>query len=75
MSYIYRLNETAIADENGEKYTVYGIDAVNDNGYILESHTNIFFDRLKAEKFVSLCNECELEIQVLQIMCKVQSTA
>ena len=62
MNYIYRLNETTITDENGEKYTVYGIDAVNDNGYILESHTDIFFDRLKAEEFVSLCNECELEL-------------
>ena len=29
MSYIYRLNETAIADEDGKQYTVYGIDAVN----------------------------------------------
>ncbi len=29
MSYIYRLNETAVADEDGKKYTIYGINAVN----------------------------------------------
>ncbi len=62
MSYIYRLNETTIADEDGKKYTVYGIDAVNDNEYILESYSDIFFDRIKAEEFVSLCNECGLEL-------------
>ncbi len=28
MSYIYRLNETTVADEDGKQYTVYGIDAV-----------------------------------------------
>ncbi len=54
MSYIYRLNETAVADEDGKKYTVYGIDAVTDNGYILESRSDIFFDRIKAEEFISL---------------------
>ena len=48
--------------KKSQKYTVYGIDAVNNNGYILESHTDIFFDRLKAEKFISLCNDCELEL-------------
>ena len=62
MNYIYRLNETTIADEDEKKYTVYGIDAVNDNGYILESHSDIFFGLLKAEKFVSLCNDCELKL-------------
>ena len=62
MSYIYRLNETAVADEDGKQYTIYGINAVNDNGYILESRSDIFFDRIKAEEFVYLCNECGLEL-------------
>ena len=54
MSYLYRLNETTVADEDGMKYTVYGIDVVNDNGYILESYSDIFFDRIQAEELVSL---------------------
>ena len=62
MSYIYRLNKTTVADEDGMKYTVYGIDVVNDNGYILESYSDIFFDRIQAEELVSLCNECGLKL-------------
>lgn len=62
MNYIYRLNEITGTDEEGTKHIVYGIDAVDKYGNILGSYTDIFFDRLKAEKFVSLCNECKLEL-------------
>ena len=62
MNYIYRLNETTVTDEEGKKHIVYGIDAVDKRGNILASYTDIFFDRTKAENFVALCNECELEL-------------
>ena len=62
MSYLYRLNETTIADEDGSNYTTFGIDAVSCSGQISASFSDIFFDRLKAEKFVCLCNECGLEL-------------
>ncbi len=62
MNYIYRLNETIIADEYGKKYTSFGIDAVSCSGQIYASFPDIFFNRLKAEKFVALCNECGLEL-------------
>ena len=62
MNYIYRLNETTVTDEEGKKHIVYGIDAIDKFGNVLASYTDIFFDRTKAENFVALCNECELEL-------------
>ena len=62
MDYIYRLNEITVADEEGTIHIVYGIDAADKCGNILASYTDIFFDRTKVEKFVALCNECELEL-------------
>ena len=60
MSYAYRLNETTVTDEDGETYTVYGIEAVDESGNILESFHDIFFDRAKAEEFVDSCNKYEV---------------
>ena len=62
MTYIYRLNETTVTDEEGIKHVVYGIDAIDMCENILDTYTDIFFDRLKAEEFVALCNECKLEL-------------
>ncbi len=62
MSYTYRLNETTVTDEDGEMYTVYGIDAVDESGNILESFPDIFFDLTKAEEFIDSCNICELHL-------------
>ena len=62
MPYTYRLREDAIHDEEGKEYIVYGIEAVNREKKILSSFSDIFFDKQKAEAFVSLCNECKLEL-------------
>ena len=62
MNYIYRLNKTTVTDQERIKHIVYGIDAVDKCGNILDSYTDIFFDRIKTERFVALCNECELEL-------------
>lgn len=60
MSHRYKLNETVVKSGNKIAFLVYGIDAVDENGNIAQSFTNIFFQRSKAEDFVNLCNECEL---------------
>lgn len=65
INHLYRLNETEIADEGGITHLVYGIDAVTACGRILNSYKDIFFDRLKAEKFVSFCNEMAVELMHL----------
>ena len=65
MLYTYRMREDTIHDEDGKKYTVYGIEAINSNGEILESYPDIFFDRQKAESFVNLCNENDVELVYL----------
>ena len=62
MSYTYKLNETTVEDEDGNVYIVYGIDAADKAGNIIESFTDIFFERSNAESFVALCNECELSL-------------
>ena len=62
MSHTYQLNETSVEEEDGIVYIVYGIDIVDKTGNIVESFTDIFFDRLKAESFVALCNESELSL-------------
>ena len=62
MSYIYRLNETVVTDEEGIKHSVYGLDAFDENGNILKSVSDIFCDRSNAERLIALCNEHFLEL-------------
>ena len=62
MSYTYCMRKDTIHDEDGKRYTVYGIEAVNSKGKILESFPDIFFDRQEAKRFVNLCNENDLEL-------------
>lgn len=61
MNYIYRLNEITVTTEDGTDL-VYGIDAVDKHENIISSYTDIFFDRIKAEKFVALCNVYKLDL-------------
>ncbi len=60
MSYTYRLRTDIVEDEEGNSFTVYGIEAVDPAGQILESVPDLFFDRQEAEQFVKLCIEEEL---------------
>lgn len=62
MNYNYCLREDILFDENGGKYTVYGIDAIELNNKVLQSFPDIFFSRQMGESFVKLCNMCELEL-------------
>lgn len=62
MNYSYYLKENKISDELGEKHTVYGIEAISKTGDVLQSFADIFFDRKKAERLVTLCNDGELSL-------------
>lgn len=56
------MRKDTIYDEDANKYTVYGIEAVDSKGKVLLSFSDIFFDKQKAEHFVNLCNENDLEL-------------
>lgn len=60
--YTYCMRKDTIHDEERKAYTVYGIDAVNSDGEVLVSVPDVFFDRQKAERFVSLCNDGNLSL-------------
>lgn len=60
MTFCYRLNEANVTDESGALHAVYGADATDASGNILESVTDIFFHRQSAEDFIALCNALQL---------------
>ena len=62
MSHAYRTRKDIRFDEAGQKYIVYGVDAVDAEGAILMSFPDVFFSRQRAERFVTLCNEGELSL-------------
>lgn len=62
----YTLRTDIITDEDKQKYTVYGITAIDNFGNILKTFEDIFFSKQKAEEFVKLCNEEKLELIHLQ---------
>ena len=55
-----------MTDEDNNKHTVYGVDALDRFENVLESVADIFFDKLKAEEFIKLCNEEKLGLIHLQ---------
>lgn len=63
MTNVYHLRQDVISDENGDKITVYGIEVPGAENQLPGLFQDIFFDRRKAENFVNLCNECELELK------------
>lgn len=62
----YTLRTDIVTDEDNNKHTVYGVDALNRFENVLESVADIFFDKQKAEAFIDLCNEEKLELIHLQ---------
>ena len=62
MRYTYQINQEALRDESGTAWAVYGIEAVDGDGNILFRFSDIFFSRERAEGFVRLCNEQEVEL-------------
>lgn len=64
MKYILRTD--VVTDEENQKYTVYGITALDNFGNVLNTFEDIFFSKQKAEEFVELCNDEKLELIHLQ---------
>ena len=62
MNYKYRLSKSIVTDEDGIKYTVYGIEAIDISGHILCSYKDVFFCKEEGKRFVKLCNRCKLEL-------------
>ncbi len=62
MNCIYNLRKDVVKDEDGQYHTVYGIEAVDADGKVLQSFEDIFFDLEKAVEFVELCNQNKLEL-------------
>lgn len=62
----YTLRTDIVTDEDNNKHTVYGVDALDRFENVLESVADIFFDKQKAEEFIKLCNEEKLELIHLQ---------
>ena len=58
----YVLRTDIVTDDRNQKYTTYGISAINNFKNVLKTFPNIFFSKDKAEEFVNLCNEEKLEL-------------
>ena len=72
MDFVYVLCSDIVTDEDNNKYTVYGITAINYNNQILDSIPDIFFDKEKAEEFIELCNCEKVELIHLQDLAEDQ---
>lgn len=62
MNYTYRIRKDKIFDENNIPYTVYGIEAYDLSGRLLESISDIVFDRNEMEAFINCCNAKEISL-------------
>lgn len=58
----YRMRKDTMFDEERNAHTVYGIEAIDSDGEILSSFSDVFFDRQQAESFVGLCNDENLSL-------------
>ncbi len=57
----YRICEGVYTDEQGRRYSAFGIEAVRSTGEIGESFPDIFFDEVQARQLVELCNRERVE--------------
>lgn len=62
----YILRTDIVTDNRNQKYTTYGISAINNINNVLKTFPHIFFSKDKAEEFVELCNDEKLELIHLQ---------
>jgi len=62
MKYYYSVRTDIVSTEDGESAIVYGVDVTDENGLLLQSIPDIFFDKSKAEDFARDCNDGGLDI-------------
>ena len=59
----YIMREDTVESEEGEWLTVYGIEAIEEeSGQVMDSIPDMFFDKIKAEQFIKICNDEKLEL-------------
>ena len=62
----YNVNARTIRDEDGLFHTMYGVDAISEDGIVINSVIDIFENFEKAKKFATRCTELELVPEHLQ---------
>ena len=68
----YTLRSDIVTDEDDVDYIVYGITAKNKEGEVLDSIPDIFFDKVRAQDFVSFCNNENVKINQLADLAEKQ---
>lgn len=58
----YTLKTNKIRNEGDKVFTVYGITAIDEKNRVINSVDDIFVDKVKAERFIELCNKNQLSI-------------
>ncbi len=66
MKIIYKVHAKTVRDEKGKSHTVFGIDAVSEDGIVQASIADAFDSYEEAEKLARKCNELELSPMHLQ---------
>ncbi len=57
LNYTYRMRTDTVSDEEGKTFTVYGIEALDLSGRLLESIPDVLFDKEQIKRFISRCNK------------------
>lgn len=58
----YTLKTDKIHSEENKLFIVYGIIAADSEKHIISSIADIFCDKIKAERFIDLCNKDQLSV-------------
>ena len=66
MKTAYFVNARTVKDDKGTSYAMFGIDAVSDDGVVVNSVVDIFDSFEKAEEFAAKCTVLELSPEHLQ---------
>ncbi len=62
MKCLYKLTTDFVYDEENKEYVTYGIVAEDAFGKVIKSFSDVFFDKAKAERLVTLCNREKLSL-------------
>ena len=65
LNYTYRMRTDTVSDEEGKTFTVYGIEALDLSGRLLELIPDVLFDKEQMKCFVSRCNKENISLLYL----------
>lgn len=58
----YTLKTDKIQGEENKLFIVYGVIAADSQKHVISSIADIFCDKIKAERFIDLCNKDQLSV-------------